>query len=76
MDPDGLETLHSFFAQYPRYNTNVCIHHLPSIYILDFQSLDRDELCTILATEHEVNFLQGNNSMTWLGQLPCMSKRI
>lgn len=26
MDTDGLETLHIFFAQYPRYNTNVCIH--------------------------------------------------
>lgn len=38
MDTDGLDTLHSFFAQYPRYNTNVCIHHLPSIYLPDLQN--------------------------------------
>lgn len=38
MDTDGLETLHSLFAQYPGYYTNVCIHHLPSIYLLNLRN--------------------------------------
>lgn len=44
MDPDGLETLHSFFAQYPRYNTNVCIHHFGFYLRLRLLRLSSDRI--------------------------------